>query len=225
MRFNSPRTVWCYLLHQAELTLNLLCTAQTNPEMWAYEALEGKFDYNDTSLAPTGTKALIYEVPTRRTAWAPHAVDGWYLRPAMKHYRCGRYFIPTTRAIRIASSTKHFPTHCSVPTIAEHDRTLLAAADLIQVLEASLPLSTEEKIRHTKIIEQLTEILQDGPPPRVDEGPPPRVDNPSTSTDAKAPRVVQKATRIHQHQTRRNTPIEIIPEETQEEVQAECHPE
>ena len=102
-----PLQLWCYLLFQAGLTLNLLRTARSDPSKSAYEALEGNFEYNTTPLAPPGTKALVYETPKRRTAWAPHAVDAWYLGPAMDHYRCQRFRIPTTRATQIASSTKY----------------------------------------------------------------------------------------------------------------------
>ena len=83
-----PLQLWCYLLAQAELTLNLLRTSRIDPTKSAYEVLEGTFKYNSTPLAPPGTKALIFEPTSRRTAWGPHAVDGWYLGPAMKHYRC-----------------------------------------------------------------------------------------------------------------------------------------
>ena len=88
--------LWCYLLIQAEMTLNMLRTSLSDPSKSAYKALEGTFNYNKTPLAPPGTKTLIYEVAARRASWAPHAVDGWYLGPAMKHYRCGHYFITHT---------------------------------------------------------------------------------------------------------------------------------
>ena len=71
-----PLQYWCYLLDQAEITLNLLRTARSNPKLSTYTALEGAYNYNATPLAPLGTKALIYEAPSRRTAWALHAIDG-----------------------------------------------------------------------------------------------------------------------------------------------------
>ena len=114
--------------------------------MSAYEALEGAFDYNATPLGPPGMKSLIYETPARQAAWAPHAVDCWFLGPAKKHYRCGLYFIPSTRAVRIASATKHFPSHCKMPSLSKEDRTLLAAYELAKLLEASISVRTEEKI-------------------------------------------------------------------------------
>ena len=61
-----PLQLWCYLLFQAEMTLNMLRTSRTDPSKSAYEILEGAFDFNKTPLAPPGTKALIYEAITRR---------------------------------------------------------------------------------------------------------------------------------------------------------------
>ena len=82
-----PLQLLCYLLDQAKVTLNLLQTSCADPKESAYEDLNGKFDYNKTPLAPPWTEALIFEATARRAAWGPHAVDGWYLEPAMKHYR------------------------------------------------------------------------------------------------------------------------------------------
>ena len=56
-----PLQLWCYLLAQAELTINLLQTSRIDPSKSAYEVLEGQFNYNSTPLTPPGTKALIYE--------------------------------------------------------------------------------------------------------------------------------------------------------------------
>ena len=39
-----PMQLWCYLLCQAELTLNLLRTSQNDPTKLAYKMLEGTFD-------------------------------------------------------------------------------------------------------------------------------------------------------------------------------------
>ena len=98
--------LWCYLLHQAEISLNLLRTAQLDPTKSAYEVMFGKFDYSKTPLAPPGANALIFEAAPRRAAWVPHAVDGWYLGPAMNHYRALNFFIESTRGIRISSNFK-----------------------------------------------------------------------------------------------------------------------
>merc|ERR1712115_476468 len=103
-----------------------------------------------------GTKALIYEAAARRAAWPPHAVDGWYLGPAMKHFWCGRYYIPHTRATRIASSVKLFPTHCKMPSISEGDETIIAAEELVKELSnGNKKLNCEQKLKHAKVLKQL----------------------------------------------------------------------
>ena len=123
------------------MTLNMLCTSRTNPSKPAYKILEGKFNYNKTPLAPPGIKALIYEAAARHASWAPHAVDGWYLGPAMKYYRCGHYFVTHTRATRIANTVKLYPTRSNMPTISEEDKTALAAEELVKIIDATITLN------------------------------------------------------------------------------------
>ena len=80
-----PIHLWCKLLLQCQITINLLCTSRIDPKKSAYEALEGAFDfdYNRTPLCPPGTKALVYIDPKNRATWAPHVIDAWYIGPAI----------------------------------------------------------------------------------------------------------------------------------------------
>ena len=59
-----PLQLWCYLLFQEELTLNLLRTARFDPSKSKYEALEGKFNYNATPLAPREQNPLYMKHQT-----------------------------------------------------------------------------------------------------------------------------------------------------------------
>ena len=52
-----PLFLWCKLLLQAEMTLNLVRPCRFNPKLSAYESLEGSFSYNRTPLAPLGSKS------------------------------------------------------------------------------------------------------------------------------------------------------------------------
>ena len=58
--------LWCRVLQQAELTLNLLRLSRLNPKLSAYAHLEGAFDFNRTPLVPPGVKILVYERPSQR---------------------------------------------------------------------------------------------------------------------------------------------------------------
>jgi hypothetical protein len=68
-------------------------------------------------LAPPGTKVVIHEKPQQRKTWDPHGAEGWYLGPAMEHYRCHRVFTNKTRAERITDTVEFFPQHTTVPSM------------------------------------------------------------------------------------------------------------
>ena len=95
--------------------------------MSAYMALEGAFDYNKTPLAPPGTKLVIHENPEKRSSWAAHGFDEWYLGPVVEHYRCYRVYANNTRAERNADTVNFFPQHTKVPRIAANDDVTTAA--------------------------------------------------------------------------------------------------
>lgn len=102
-----PLHLWDRLIPQAVMTLNMLRASRLHPEISAYMELEGAFDYNATPLAPPGSKVVVHEKSQVRRTWAPHGVDGWYVGPAMQHYRCFKVYIAKTCTERI-SDTVHF---------------------------------------------------------------------------------------------------------------------
>jgi hypothetical protein len=82
-----PLNLWDKLLPQCLITFSLLRRSRINPQLSAQAHMHGAFDFNRTPLAPPCTKVLIHEKPNIRQIWAPHAVEGWYLGPALCHYR------------------------------------------------------------------------------------------------------------------------------------------
>ena len=62
-----PLQLWCELLPHAEITLNLLRRSCINNKLSANAVLEGEFNFDKTPLAPPGTKALVFDDPTKRT--------------------------------------------------------------------------------------------------------------------------------------------------------------
>ena len=103
---------WCRLLPQAEMTLNMLRPSRLNPRLSTYAQLSGDFDYNKTPLVPLGTNVLVYETPTSRKSWATHGVEGWYVGPAIEHYRNFRCYIPTTGSEHIVETVEFFSQAC-----------------------------------------------------------------------------------------------------------------
>ena len=83
-----PLSEWDRLLPQCDITLNHLRASRRQPRLSAHACLFGNFDFNKTPLAVPGTKVLVHETPSQRRTFAPHGVEGYYVGPALEHYRC-----------------------------------------------------------------------------------------------------------------------------------------
>ena len=64
-----PSHLWDLLVHQAEMTQNLLRPCTSDPPISAWENSNGKLDYNATPLGPMGIGVLIHNKPSRRKSW------------------------------------------------------------------------------------------------------------------------------------------------------------
>jgi hypothetical protein len=95
-----PAKQWDRLIKQAVMTLLNMCRPSCiNPKLSAYQQVWGNFDFNKTPLAPPGYKVVVHERAMERGAWACHGVVGYYIGPAMNHYRNYNNYIPETRGI------------------------------------------------------------------------------------------------------------------------------
>ena len=159
---NFPMHLWDRLLPQATLTLNLLRPSRRNPHISAYQMLEGAFDFNRTPMAPPGTKIIIHEKPTQRRSWDPHGTDGWYLGPALDHYRCYRVFTNKTKAERTTDTVEFFPQQTPVPYLSPTDVAIKATRELIQVLKNPIPSTPFAHITHNRhqTIQTIADIFQ-----------------------------------------------------------------
>ena len=83
-----PFYLWDRLLSQVTMTLNMLRRSRLNPGLSAYGQVDGIHNFERTPLAPLGCKVKINEKPHKRLTYASHSVGGWYLGPAVHHYRC-----------------------------------------------------------------------------------------------------------------------------------------
>ncbi len=83
-----PPYLWGLLLPQAKLTVNLLLQATINPKISDWEYENGPFDFNKTPLAPVGHRVLTHAKPPTQRSWDYRAKQGFYVGPAMDHYRC-----------------------------------------------------------------------------------------------------------------------------------------
>ena len=159
---NFPLHLWCHLLDQVELTLNMLHTSTINPNLSAHEQLHGIHDFNTTPLAPPGTKCIAHEKSSQHGMWAPHGQHGWYVGAAPKHYRCYQIYIPKTQGTRICDTVEFFLTHCKMPKVSAHDAAIYAANDLITALTKPQPTNSFISIEDDQIValQKLATIFQ-----------------------------------------------------------------
>ena len=103
--------------------------------MSAHAYLFGEFDFKATPLAPPGTKVLVHKKTMNRTSWGPHGVKGWYMGPAMSHYRCIKCFLPETRTEVITDTVTFFPSNIPFPKVNTEDFLKQAATDILHLLK------------------------------------------------------------------------------------------
>jgi hypothetical protein len=80
--------LWDNILPQAVIKLNMLRISRIHVNLSAAPQIFGQYDFNRAPMAPPGTIIIAHETPGRRRTWAPHGQDGWYIGPALEHYRC-----------------------------------------------------------------------------------------------------------------------------------------
>jgi hypothetical protein len=122
-----PMHLWDIILPQAVITLNMLRTSRINPKLSAATYIFGQHDYSRAPMAPPGTRIIAHETTGRRKTWAPHGQDGWYIGPALEHYRCYKVYITKTISSRIVETVEFFPHQFKIPFPSSSDFATQAA--------------------------------------------------------------------------------------------------
>ena len=141
-----PRNRWDLLLPQAEITVNLARPSNITHGVSAYTMINGAFDFNKTPLAPAGCKTIVHDGTDERKSWDEHGSRGFYIGPAVKHYRCYRNTMLKSKAVRISNTVEFFPVACQDPLLSDGDRISMLITDLINVV--SRPTRTIASIRY-----------------------------------------------------------------------------
>jgi hypothetical protein len=129
-----PMHLWDRILPQAVMTLNMLITSRINPKLSAATHIFGQYDLNRAPMAPRGTRIIAHETPGRRRTWAYHGQYGWYIGPALEHYRCYTVYITKKRSNIIVETVDFPPEKVTLPFPSSHDLATQAAADLTHAL-------------------------------------------------------------------------------------------
>jgi hypothetical protein len=130
-----PLHLWERLLAQADITLNLLRTSGLHLQLSAATHFHGIVDYNKKAFAPPWCKIIADEKPAKRRTWEPHGQHGYYLGPAMHHYRCQNVYISATASERIVDTLEFFPHNYKMPQLSSTAILLMAANDMSNALQ------------------------------------------------------------------------------------------
>ena len=198
-----PLTEWDRLIPQANITLNLLRTARANPTQSAYAYVYGNFNFMATPLAPPGTKVIVHVDPSIRGTWELNGDQGWYVGPALNHYRCVTCYFPRTRTTRICETVTFIPHEIPFPEVKLTDHLRQAAEDIVTILTQppatnvpSLRAGDPTRNALLDIATQLHRVEDIPSPPRLPAQPTrvrqkERTPQPMAKVDAQPPRVSQ----------------------------------
>jgi hypothetical protein len=122
-------------------------------------------------IAPIGTKVVIYEPADKRPSWSQHGIAGYYLGPALKHYRSVKCYVPSTNRIRTSNQCDFFPEKFMFPGASTAEILLTAINKLQSTIDTNVDLTTLDPV-----IQQVKEATRDytlnyvPPGPRAPDG-------------------------------------------------------
>jgi hypothetical protein len=128
--------------------------------------MHGAYDFSATPAAPPGMLVAVHEVALIRETWGPHAVQGFYIGSAFKHYRCYTCWIPATQKTRIADCIEWFPRGISMPSATPLEEVAAAATDLVSALNRIIALTASDAstfrqplmVLHPKLVDNLRQL-------------------------------------------------------------------
>jgi hypothetical protein len=156
-----PMHLWDRLLPQCLLSLNLMRGSRINPNLSAWAQVHGHFDFDRTPIAPPGIRVLAHVKPDNRKSWAAHALDAWYVGPALDSYRCYTCWIWTTKSERICDTLSWFPHANPMPLASSTDIIRAGIQDIVHALKHPLPDNSLAPLQPSTVamLNQLTTVL------------------------------------------------------------------
>ena len=134
-----PKDQWDLLLPHAKLTLNISRPSRLNPRISANTLINGEFDFDKIPLAPAGCKVILHDGTEHRPSWANHGSRGFYIGPALKHYRCYDVLMVKSNDTSISNTVDFFPHMCDNPIPSAQDRLNMILEDLVETLGSPAP--------------------------------------------------------------------------------------
>jgi hypothetical protein len=146
-----PLSLWCHLVHPAELTVNLLRQNNVTPKVSAYAHAHGQHNYMTWSFAPLGCAVMAHVKLKNRQTWDVHAEVGFNIGTAMEHHRCFHVYIVKTRATRVSNAVFFKHQYIMNPQITPEILVMKAAVGLTSILKGMISRDAETAEALTKV--------------------------------------------------------------------------
>jgi hypothetical protein len=160
-----PLDLWDEFIPQLNITINLLRPFGPDHSKSAYYGVhKHHFDFAAHPMAPCGTAVLIHEAPQIRQSWAPHGLNGFYLGPALDHYRAYRIFVVASNQPRITDTVAWFLQPFKLPGCSPTEilqRSIDGFTSAISTLCDQNNISTQRRAEITPLMETISRLLQD----------------------------------------------------------------
>ena len=124
-----------WLTQQAELTLIILRNSRANPNLFVWASLFGNYNFNRCPLVPPGTKVLLHSKLSQHKIWAFRGEHGWYIVPALDHYRCIKGYIRKIHVEIITDTATLIPEMVPIPNSDIDTHLKRTVDDLLHVLQ------------------------------------------------------------------------------------------
>jgi hypothetical protein len=150
---------------QAEIVINLLRPWHPDRTINAWTGLHNRpYDHMARPLSIYGMKVVVHDKPGLRGTWATHGTDGFYVGPAMRHYRNFRCYMPATRSFRISDTIAWLPVAYTMPGHSPLEVLNAAVADLTSAIKQMSStdmhaVNTHRTSEHTTIAQHLVNAV------------------------------------------------------------------
>jgi len=105
-------------------------------ELSAWEHFNGPFNFDATPLGPPGCKIIGHARGSTRLSWDYRGHMGFYVGPALDHYRCHKILKTSTSAVIISDTVVFQHPTLSVPTLTTTDRIIHCLRALTNAVRA-----------------------------------------------------------------------------------------
>ena len=127
------------------------------PLISAWEYFNGLFNFDFTPLVPIGCRILIHNKTSTCASWAFSAHDGFYVGPALKHYRCFQVVNTTTKSTLISDTVEFRQDYLAQPTSIHADCLIRALHFLSRNLKETLSAAIYDQL---DVISQLHDLFR-----------------------------------------------------------------